>query len=384
MNSERVKGSSPLAGLLFDSIGPVDRQLFSESAFRHMISIERKRSERSEQPFLLMAIEVTNEEDIEKRQSVLGNIAAALIPASRETDVVGWLKEHATLAVLYTGLAFDDRSVLLSTIQNRVTDLLRGQLPRGQFDRVSISFHYYPDTWDQTKPGAPIDVDLYKDLLHHSRRRRSLLIVKRIVDVVGSSVALLLCLPLFYAIALAIKLTSRGPVYFVQRRVGQFGKTFRMFKFRSMVTGNDSSVHREFVTKMIANDMDRLPEDEKGESVFKLTNDARITRVGRFLRRFSLDELPQFYNVFVGQMSLVGPRPPVPYELKAYRTWHRRRVLEFKPGVTGLWQVSGRSRVTFDEMVRLDLQYAATWSPWLDIKILLRTPLAVVHGAGAH
>ena len=115
-----------------------------------------------------------------------------------------------------------------------------------------------------------------------------------------------------------------------------------------------------------------------------MTNDPRITRVGRFLRRTSLDELPQFLNVLQGEMSLVGPRPAIPYELAAYQTWHRRRVLEAKPGITGLWQVQGRSRVGFDEMVRLDLRYVRSWSPWLDLKILLQTPKAVMDGTGAY
>jgi len=121
-----------------------------------------------------------------------------------------------------------------------------------------------------------------------------------------------------------------------------------------------------------------------GDGVYKLTKDPRITRVGGFLRKTSLDEIPQFLNVLRGEMSLVGPRPPVPYEVESYDFWHRRRVLEAKPGITGLWQVKGRSRVKFDDMVRLDLQYARTWSPWLDVKILLQTPGAMVIGEGAH
>ena len=118
--------------------------------------------------------------------------------------------------------------------------------------------------------------------------------------------------------------------------------------------------------------------------VYKLTNDPRVTAVGRFLRKTSLDEFPQFWNVLRGEMSLVGPRPPVAYEFEMYDYWHRRRVLELKPGVTGLWQVNGRSRTCFDDMVRLDLRYSQTWSLWLDLKILLATPLAVVAGNGAH
>jgi lipopolysaccharide/colanic/teichoic acid biosynthesis glycosyltransferase len=151
-----------------------------------------------------------------------------------------------------------------------------------------------------------------------------------------------------------------------------------------MYMNNDVSVHKEFVTRMIASGAGKTSQSGEKKDVFKITNDKRVTRVGKLLRRTSLDELPQFLNVLMGDMSLVGPRPPIPYELAAYQTWHRRRLLGVKPGITGLWQVLSRSSVQFDEMVRLDLRYASTWTPWLDIKILLRTPLAVIKGSGAY
>jgi lipopolysaccharide/colanic/teichoic acid biosynthesis glycosyltransferase len=154
-------------------------------------------------------------------------------------------------------------------------------------------------------------------------------------------------------------------------------------KFRSMYVDNDHSVHREYIAKLINHETNEGGM-RKTDKVYKLTADKRITPIGRFLRRTSLDELPQFLNVLLGDMSLVGPRPPIPYELALYQTWHRRRLLEVKPGVTGLWQVTGRSTVDFDAMVRLDLKYATSWNPWLDIKILLRTPLAVIRGSGAY
>ena len=150
-----------------------------------------------------------------------------------------------------------------------------------------------------------------------------------------------------------------------------------------MYVDNDPSVHKQYVTKLIAGHAECRPSDMSGSVTYKLTNDARITRAGAFLRKKSLDELPQFLNVLNGEMSLVGPRPPIPYEVAAYQTWHRRRILEVKPGITGMWQVNGRSRVNFDDMVRLDLRYAKSWSPWLDIKILMRTPGAVLTGEGA-
>ena len=184
-------------------------------------------------------------------------------------------------------------------------------------------------------------------------------------------------------IALAVKLGSPGPVLFRQTRVGQKGKHFTFLKFRSMAASNDSGVHQKYVKQFIRGTAAKNT-DEKGEQVFKLTHDPRVTPLGRFLRKTSLDELPQLWNVLRGEMSLVGPRPPIPYEVEYYDLWHQRRVLELKPGITGLWQVRGRSRTCFDDMVRLDLQYARTWSPWLDVKILLETPMAVFGAGGAH
>jgi lipopolysaccharide/colanic/teichoic acid biosynthesis glycosyltransferase len=204
------------------------------------------------------------------------------------------------------------------------------------------------------------------------------------IDIAGSALALILCSPLFLAIAVAIKLSSKGPLLFKQLRVGQYGQCFTFLKFRSMYVNNDDFVHQKFVTELISKAARGEFSGKDRDGVYKLTDDKRITRVGTFLRRTSLDELPQLLNVLKGEMSLVGPRPAIPYELAAYQTWHRRRVLETKPGITGVWQVTGRSRVKFDEMVRMDLRYAMSWSPWLDLKILLRTPLAVIRGSGAY
>ena len=259
--------------------------------------------------------------------------------------------------------------------------MLRDMLTFEQFNQISISFHFFPDDWDHDNSGRPSDAALYPDLSSRAHERRPLLGIKRAMDIAGSSLALILCAPVFMIIALIIKASSKGPVFFRQQRVGQHGKCFTFLKFRSMYIDNDPSAHKEYVKKLIAGEATREPSNGNGDGVYKLTNDKRITRVGKFLRRTSLDELPQFVNVLTGDMSLVGPRPAIPYEVTSYETWHRRRVLEVKPGITGLWQVNGRNRIKFDEMVRLDLQYAKQWSPWLDIKILMRTPRAVFRGA---
>ena len=207
--------------------------------------------------------------------------------------------------------------------------------------------------------------------------------LKRSIDIAGSLAALFLCLPVLIAIAIAIKLTSKGPVLFRQVRLGQYGKKFTFLKFRSMYHRNDPSIHEQYVKQYIAGEAGAESACGERAEPFKLTADPRITPLGRFLRKSSLDELPQFLNVLAGDMSLVGPRPPVIYEYDRYDLWHKQRLLAVKPGITGLWQVDGRSRVRFDDMVRLDIRYARTWSLWLDVKILLKTPGAMVSGNGA-
>lgn len=368
---------------IFEPVSSGEREVSNEETFKRMIAIERKRTERSREPFLLMLLEVGNPQGSDKRGKALDRMVSALLLSIRETDVIGWYKDRFTVGVMFTGLAGNDKNAVLGTILTRVSTTLRGGLTFDQFNQVSISFHFFPDDWDHDDSGRPSNLALYPDLMGQDRTKKSLLRIKQAMDIAGSAVMLILCSPLFLIIALIIKASSKGPVLFRQKRIGQYGKSFTFLKFRSMHVDNDHGVHEAFVTKLIAGAEDREPSNESRDSVFKITNDPRVTRVGKFLRTTSLDELPQFLNVLKGDMSLVGPRPPIPYELAAYQTWHRRRLLQVKPGITGLWQVTGRSRVKFDEMVRLDLRYATSWTPWLDFKILMRTPGAVVGGAGA-
>jgi len=385
--TQQRKGNGSSPGLITLRSVPVgEREALHEEAFRRMISVERKRTERSRKPFLLMLLETGGHHTSEKNGSVLANILSALLASTRETDLIGWYKHQSTVGVMFTELVIDDKNSILSTMLTRVSNILQDILTFEEFSQISISFHLFPDKWDDDTPQRPGNPTLYPDLLIREKATRFLSVTKRVMDIIGSALILVICAPVLLMIALAIKLSSKGPVLFRQRRVGQYGKSFVFLKFRSMHVDNDASIHREYVTQLIAGQAQRNPTNGNGNGagVYKLTNDARITRVGAFLRRSSLDELPQILNVLRGEMSLVGPRPAIPYELAAYQTWHRRRVLEVKPGITGLWQVNGRSRIKFDEMVRLDLRYAEAWSPWLDIKILLRTPRAVAEGEGAY
>jgi lipopolysaccharide/colanic/teichoic acid biosynthesis glycosyltransferase len=361
---------------------PDPQEILVEEAFRRMISIERKRSERSQRPFVLLLIDAGQTYSGDKRGRVLLDMLSALQKATRETDVTGWYTTNAVLGVMFTEIVLDNNAVL-STILSRIGTLLRERLDSDQFSRIKFSFHVFPDDWDSENPERPSNPTLYPDLEKRQQSNRTGRFTKRMIDIAGSMLLLSLLSPVFFIIAVAIKLTSRGPILFRQKRIGEHGTPFTFLKFRSMYMNNDSTEHKEYVRRLIAGQAEKKSLDGNSEGVFKLTNDPRITPVGRILRRSSLDELPQLINVLRGEMSLVGPRPPLPYEVEMYATWHRRRLLEARPGITGLWQVYGRSRVEFDDMVRLDLRYARNCSPLLDLKILLQTPKAVMNGDGA-
>ena len=195
--------------------------------------------------------------------------------------------------------------------------------------------------------------------------------MKRAMDIAISASALAALSPVMLFVALAIKLDSKGPVFFIQERVGLNGRTFRMFKFRSMRTDASEDLHKEYLQQLIQA-KGVLADGEDSEGLYKIQEDPRVTRVGRVIRPTSLDELPQLFNVLRGEMSLVGPRPPIQYEVDEYQQWHQRR-LHIRPGLTGLWQVSGRNRLQFDQMVQLDIAYIEQWSLWLDLRILLKT-----------
>ena len=198
---------------------------------------------------------------------------------------------------------------------------------------------------------------------------------KRAMDIFGALLGLILLSPLMLAAAVVIKIVSPGPAFFRQQRVGYMGKIFYIWKFRTMEVDADTSVHQKYLAELI-NDA-ACNKGKSSKPMTKLDDDMQIIPFGRILRQTYFDELPQLLNVLRGEMSLVGPRPPIPYEVEEYLSWHKERI-DVVPGMTGLWQVSGKNRLTFNEMVRLDVQYWRTKSVWLDIKILLKTPLAII------
>jgi lipopolysaccharide/colanic/teichoic acid biosynthesis glycosyltransferase len=357
-------------------------EMLSEKLFHRMLSLERKRAERSHGRFVLMLLESGNLLDCghSDGRNNLNKVVKALAQSIRETDARGWYKNGSTIGVIFTEVGSAPGAAIANAILKKLTNALCSCLTIEQINQISLSLHVYPESPDFPDSSTPTDTKLYPDLLKKAKSDKLSLGFKRIIDIFGALALIVVLAPLFVLIALLIKLTSKGPVLFRQERLGQYGRRFTFLKFRSMYFANDSTIHKEYVTRYIAG---RTKKQDKGIAIYKITNDPRVTPIGRLLRRTSLDELPQFFNVLCGEMSLVGPRPPVPYEFAAYDSWHRTRLLAVKPGITGLWQVEGRSRVEFDDMVRLDLRYASAWSLWLDIKILLKTPKAVLVGEGA-
>jgi lipopolysaccharide/colanic/teichoic acid biosynthesis glycosyltransferase len=365
-----------------EASGNGNHGLISEELFTNLLSLERKRSERSRKQFVLMLVDGGGLLRTDHGAGALAQVTAALSSSTRETDIRGWYREDSVVGVILTEFGSADMCSALNAIFCKVNAALRANLGTGQMNEIHISFHVFPDDLG-TQNGGPADFSLYPDFLQEEETKKAARLIKRAIDIAGSLAALILLSPVLLAIAIAIKLTSKGPILFKQTRIGQYGGRFTFLKFRSMHFQNDAKIHRDYVRRLIAGE----DEGEQGNAVggvYKIKDDPRITPVGGFLRKTSLDELPQFFNVLKGEMSLVGPRPPIPYEVEAYDIWHRRRFLEVKPGITGLWQVAGRSRVKFEDMVRLDLQYARSWSLGLDLKILLETPRAVFFGEGAY
>lgn len=252
-----------------------------------------------------------------------------------------------------------------------------GRKQKVEFRFAPSLFNVLPQKTSVEQIGVLPMVRLFREPLSDIER-----FIKRASDIVISLIALTLFAPVWLVISLLVKLDSRGSVLFRQERVGMDGRIFLCYKFRTMRADSDEEIHREAYRKNIEGSEHANAGDEDKPVFGKVKDDPRITKAGKWLRRSSLDELPQLLNVLTGDMSVVGPRPPIPYEVEEYDIWHRKR-LDMKPGITGLWQVSGRNRLTFDEMVRIDLYYIENWSLWLDLKVILLTLPAMLRGDGA-
>jgi exopolysaccharide biosynthesis polyprenyl glycosylphosphotransferase len=340
--------------------------------FLKQLEREKRRADRSKAPLSMILFRCDRTAD--DPASEVDRLLRVLCNSKRETDLVGYLSDDR-IAVLLP----DTGAQGTVALTRKVTVRAGAQ----SFSAVSAT---YPARMFE-------DLRAERNMVHEanlffpeglSDAGAGSYPLKRVLDIVGAAAALLLLSPLMLAIAALVAATSPGPVIFKQSRLGRRGVPFTFYKFRSMHCRADDRIHREYVAKLIAGDLEAVNQGEAAKPLYKMKNDPRITRVGRLLRRTSMDELPQLFNVLKGDMSLVGPRPPLPYEAEKYQPWHLRRVLEIKPGITGLWQVNGRSKTSFDDMVRLDLRYLRTCSLPLDLKILFNTARAVVQGEGAN
>ena len=357
-------------------------EILDERYFVRMLRLERKRSERSHDPFALILFEAPEFFQDGGAPEIVGGIARAVSMCTRDTDVFGWYEQGAVLGLIVSQVG-KPACANSGIISARIAEALEGKLAPEPLAALKMRVRIFPDESDDER-GDGSDYTFYRDLSRTHDQQRGSRGAKRLIDIALSALALVGLSPVLFLIALLIKCTSNGPVLFCHKRVGRFGVPFTFLKFRSMYVNNDPSIHQEYVAKLIAGDSKLGQAGVAKGTTYKIVNDPRITPLGRFLRKSSLDELPQLINVLKGDMSLVGPRPPLPYEFERYRAWHKRRVFEVKPGITGLWQVMGRSKTTFDEMVRLDLRYARSWSLGLDLRILLETPRAVLSGEGAY
>lgn len=345
--------------------------ILERSQFLHRLRIEKRRADRSHLPLSIVLFVIR--EDPPAAPFRIQEFLKLLQRKTRETDIKGWLGGNVL------GLILPDTNEkgaqqciqkILNDNGNLSYSVLTGTYPDDLFQKLLGDENKDPDLF-------PIDLD------STFKSRPVQKVLKRIVDVVGALTGLILFSPIFFLTALAVKVTSPGPVIFKQERLGEKGVRFLFCKFRSMYWGVDDRIHREYTEHLIKGNLEKINQGDKDKPLYKMKSDPRITRVGKIIRKTSLDELPQFINVLKGEMSLVGPRPPLPYEVEKYKPWHLRRILEVKPGITGLWQVDGRSKTSFDDMVRLDLKYAQEWSLWLDLKILLKTVRAVLRPSGA-
>lgn len=354
----------------------VPHGLYPLAYFQEKLIQERRRAERSHKPLLVMVLDAERAAEAEDGEALTESLGEGINTCIRGTDICGVMKEGALVGVILTEVEPEKVEVAQRAVAKKTRDKLAAMLDEETATRIAISFRIYAEGG-----GGDIDLTFFPEVTGRGGRKVGGELMKRSLDVVGSLVGLLLFSPFFTVLPVLIKLTSKGPVFYRQERIGRNGRKFKMIKFRSMYLDNDDVIHKEYVRKLITGE---VTESDAPQGIFKIQGDPRVTPIGRFIRKYSLDELPQFINVLKGDMSLVGPRPPIKYEVQHYRSWQRNRLIGKRPGLTGLWQVTGRSRTTFDEMVRLDLRYLNGWSISLDLKILLRTPLAVLKCKGAY
>jgi exopolysaccharide biosynthesis polyprenyl glycosylphosphotransferase len=349
----------------------IENNILPKHDFLVRLRVEKRRADRSKSPLSVILLSLQNGAISDRR--LTQEFLRSIHENTRETDIKGWI-DHDVIGLILPDTAEGGVRHFGQKIANRNGDIkfsiITGTYPNHLFEQLLAEEQDNPDFF-------PLDLD------ESIKIRRFQIALKRVMDIAGSLVGLMLFSPFMFLTAIAIKITSSGPIIFKQFRFGKKGIHFALYKFRSMHSNVDDQIHRDYVTNLIKGDLEKINQGDEGTPLYKMKFDPRVTSVGKIIRKTSIDELPQFLNVLKGEMSLVGPRPPIPYEVEKYEPWHLRRILEVKPGITGLWQLEGRSITSFDDMVRLDLKYVQNWSLWLDIKILLKTVRVFLRPKGA-
>jgi len=345
--------------------------LFYDTFFLEQLRLEKLRAQRSKSTLSIILLTLNKESGRESTN--LNEILDIVRAKIRATDICGFVNQN-TIGVL-----------LPDTDEKGAKGICEKLVHKHKNPQFTTTTSTYPDhLFESLAKNGCIRPDTFPFELKDSREASWFkLVLKRGIDIVGSIFGILIFMPVMLITALAIKVTSPGPVIFSQIRLGKQGTPFTFYKFRSMHVNMDDQIHRDYVRSFIDGSDDKINQGDAERPLYKIKSDPRITKVGRFIRKTSIDELPQFFNVLKGDMSLVGPRPPLAYEAEKYQAWHLRRILEMKPGITGLWQVEGRSKTGWDDSVRLDIRYIQNWSLLLDIKILFKTLKVVLRDRGA-
>ena len=384
-------------------------KICSVEEFKNILLRERTRCDRNGHGFSLVVFEVV--ENMERGKTTAQLVKALLMRRFRMIDEIGWFRNQH-ISVLLNNTDREGAWNFVKDIQNMIPSAARyvrchvyvyptdwqnifygngngnsnerhlidnsTKGDRRTSDKSAFSTRHAESVWvNADSPGSENQSDSYVQPVPELYQiyGSGIPLWKRGMDIIGAALSLAVLSPLLLFVSIMIKFASSGPVFFKQERVGYLGKKFIMWKFRSMKLNCDTLTHQEHFSKLI-NSTKQIDENEK-LPMTKLDDHPHIIPFGKILRKLCIDELPQIINVLCGKMSIVGPRPPIPYEAEEYLHWHNGR-FDAVPGITGLWQVSGKNRLTFDQMIRLDIQYSRQLSIWLDIKIILMTPFAIM------
>ncbi len=365
---------------------------YEKRYFLYRLKEERRRSERTGLPFSIATLDIS---DLAKFNNTLKNhqlkkiVTSVVSSNTREIDIKAWIGNHK-LTILMPDTSIDHAKPLIKKIRREIIRATEGLSKERHPPNIDTKFHLssFPES-DLQNRGSFLEKDgtnpnmAYADLFDLPLLRECNATMKRIVDIVGALLGIVFLSPLFGVIAVLIKITSPGPVFFQQRRVGLLGREFNFLKFRSMYSDSDEAVHRRHVSDLMNHRVSFTKKTNAVRAGYKIADDERVTKIGRFLRKTSLDEIPQLLNVLRGDMSLVGPRPHPTYEVQQYSNWELAR-LEIMPGITGLGQLSKATFKNYENVYRQDLKYCRQFSTLADFRLMLRTISLLIFGKLNH